>query len=65
VTTEEALLSEQAGVEGIFSVGADIANGKGPIGFLRMGFDVDANESTLGGNAPGTCTQRIDNERFQ
>ncbi|KAL5903016.1 hypothetical protein ACKVV7_011474 [Pyricularia oryzae] len=51
--------------EGVLSVGPDGADGEDLVVLFRVGFDVDGNNSTLGGDAPSTCAQGVEYRRFQ
>jgi hypothetical protein len=50
---------------GIRAVRTNGADSEDLVALFRMGFDVDGNNSTLGGDAPSTCMQRIEDRRFQ
>ncbi|MEJ8822503.1 hypothetical protein WKW80_10700 [Variovorax humicola] len=52
-------------VESVRVVGAHGADGEDPIAQFGMSFDIDGNKSTLGGNAPSTSAQGIDDRRIQ
>jgi len=52
-------------VESVRVVGAHAADGEDPIAQFGMSFDIDGNKSTLGGNAPSTSAQGIDDRRIQ
>ncbi len=46
-------------------VRSDGADSKDLVALFRMGFNVDGNNSTLGGDAPSTCMQGVEGRRFQ
>ena len=43
----------------------DGADGEDLVVLFRVGFDVDGNNSTLGGDAPSTCAKGVEYRRFQ
>lgn len=51
--------------EGFRAVGSDGADRKNLVILLRMGFNIDGNNSTLGGDASSTCAQGVEYWRFQ